>query len=492
MNKLNIYFSDFFDVDQNTIESYGAVNISLINDMPLFIDPFLLFNSEKEEYQEMHKNIISYLLFLQKQSEKYPSPPPGMLSAWYIFSEVKQTWLGFSLEGNSGKGLGKSFAKNLHSALQTIFKNFGTETITKSSHLEKLCLINPLVGRDKISDFTTNFIKKYLLEYTETFASLYLKPEQCRKFVIPKVEFSTITNTWKSGEYTLPCFDDDYVLLTPRDLLTRDNTFINRNDMIRKLQNIVISVDDKSLRFTLNQYLNDALTQEKKAISKTEKEKIITNLVSKYPEVIDYYIKYKESDEEQATSISKKAVEEVKQLFNCQLQEFVELLNSKTNFYKSPGNSYDEAYSRVIYLKSVIEDMDGYRLFYLNGQQIRKESDLQIMYRLVWYATEYDVNREVNNGRGPVDFKISNGSKDSTLVEFKLASNPKLKKNLENQVEIYKKANQTNRAIKVILYFTENEYKKVNNILNDLNLLNCRDIVLINAIKNKTSASNVG
>ena len=54
-------------------------------------------------------------------------------------------------------------------------------------------------------------------------------------------------------------------------------------------------------------------------------------------------------------------------------------------------------------------------------------------------ATEYDVNREVNNGRGPVDFKVSKGSKDTTLVEFKLASNTKLKKNLENQVEIYKK-----------------------------------------------------
>lgn len=41
---------------------------------------------------------------------------------------------------------------NLHKGLQTIFKDFGKETITKSSHLEKLCLISPLVGRDKISD----------------------------------------------------------------------------------------------------------------------------------------------------------------------------------------------------------------------------------------------------------------------------------------------------------------------------------------------------
>lgn len=117
---------------------------------------------------------------------------------------------------------------------------------------------------------------------------------------------------------------------------------------------------------------------------------------------------------------------------------------------------------------------------------------MQIMYRLVWYATEFDVNREVNNGRGPADFKISRGSRDSALVEFKLASNSKLKKNLENQVEIYKKANSTDRAIKVILYFTDEEYQKVITILNDLHLNRCKDIVLIDATDNKASASNVG
>ena len=58
MNGLNIYFSDFFNVDEDIIESYGAVNISLINYMPLFVDLFLLFNSEKPEYQQIHSNII--------------------------------------------------------------------------------------------------------------------------------------------------------------------------------------------------------------------------------------------------------------------------------------------------------------------------------------------------------------------------------------------------------------------------------------------------
>lgn len=47
---IDIYFSDYFDVDPLLLERYGAFNISLVTDLPLFIDPFLLFNSKKSEY----------------------------------------------------------------------------------------------------------------------------------------------------------------------------------------------------------------------------------------------------------------------------------------------------------------------------------------------------------------------------------------------------------------------------------------------------------
>ncbi|MBU7318211.1 hypothetical protein [Paenibacillus oleatilyticus] len=115
---------------------------------------------------------------------------------------------------------------------------------------------------------------------------------------------------------------------------------------------------------------------------------------------------------------------------------------------------------------------------------------MQILYRLTWFASSSDVNREVNNGRGPVDFKISRGDKDKTLIEFKLASNTKLKKNLEKQVEIYELANNTKKSIKVILYFSEKEYRKVIAVLNELSLIGNKDIVLIDARRdNKPSAS---
>lgn len=73
-----------------------------------------------------------------------------------------------------------------------------------------------------------------------------------------------------------------------------------------------------------------------------------------------------------------------------------------------------------------------------------------------------------------------------------MAKSSKLKQNLKNQVEIYKKANKTENGIKVIIYFTEDEYKRVIKILEELELTEDKNIILIDARKdNKISASNV-
>ena len=182
-----VYFSDIFNVEDSVIEEYGAMNISLLNDIPLFIDPFLLYASNKEEYKQLHENILKYLVFLEEKAT-------GLLTyekirRWYTFPEVKQNWLGYSKSGNSGAGLGNKFAQSMSQSIKQVFSNIGKETITETSHLEKLSLFRTGVGRDNISDFTCNLIKQYLLEYTQKFAKTYLSEEQCKLVAVPKVYF---------------------------------------------------------------------------------------------------------------------------------------------------------------------------------------------------------------------------------------------------------------------------------------------------------------
>lgn len=481
----HIYFSDFFNVDPAVVDEYGAMDISLLNDLPLFIDPFLIFCSDDAESKSMHDEIIRYLVFLRDRSVRDPTPSDATLRYFYCFPEVKQTYLGFCQHGNAGSGLGIDFARALHSGLHDIFQDFGKETITKGTHIEKVCLLKDGVGRDNISDFITNLIKAFLLNYTEIFAKQYLLPDQCREFSIHKVLFDYNRGVWVTKRYYLPCADGDYVVLTPVSLLVRDDIWINRKDMIRRFPQIATSIPDDELRERVNEYFVSMLSKNPK---QEERDQAAEYTLQKYPAMIDYYIRHQEDHEEDALQRSESDVSNVQQIFIQQVTDLVGLLKHQTDFYRiQVADSYNEAMQRILYLKQVVEDCDGYRWFYNGDQPIRREADLHLMYKLACYNTLSDENAEVNNGRGPVDFKLSNGRKDQTIVEFKLVKT--LKRNLEKQVEVYTKANDQPKKIVVIMFFTDEEHAKVLKILNELNLTGTSWIVTIDARSDKVQAS---
>jgi hypothetical protein len=488
---MKIYFSDFFNVEENVLENYGGFNISLINDLPLFIDPFLLFSSKKDEYQNLHKSILKYLAFL-KEKALNGVEKDYQIQSWYIFPEVKQNWLGYSKIGNSGRGLNMKFGRAFSSSISIVFDDLGKERITQSSHLEKAGLFEIGVGKDNISDFTTNLIKAFLCEYTEKFAIENISPSLLNDTNVEKAYFDYDFERWMPKIYKLPYVFNDYVLLTPRELLTKDDNWINSKDLRGNFTGIINSIPNQQLKHEVFSYYLKSLPKTEKNKKNTQKEitKAVHETIGKFPEIIKFYVKLKEENKEGAKTLSRQNVEEVEAIFIEKLKEFVSLLLEESQFYHIPGNSYDESLERIKYLKKVIEDNDGYRLFYVDGNPIKREEDLQIIYRLTWFASDYDVNRETNNGRGPVDYAISKGSYDKTLIEFKLASNSKLRQNLEKQVEIYEKANSTKKSIKVILYFDASEFNKTTKIIQELGLDKSTDIILIDAGK-KISASNV-
>ncbi len=46
-NSIRIHFSDYFGVAPAALDASGVVNVSLFDDLPLFIDPSLLFQAER-------------------------------------------------------------------------------------------------------------------------------------------------------------------------------------------------------------------------------------------------------------------------------------------------------------------------------------------------------------------------------------------------------------------------------------------------------------
>jgi hypothetical protein len=123
------------------------------------------------------------------------------------------------------------------------------------------------------------------------------------------------------------------------------------------------------------------------------------------------------------------------------------------------------------------------------GKPFASEKEVQAFFGLLLAQSRFDVNREPNNGRGPVDFKVSRGALDKTLIEFKLAKSHSLKRNLAHQVTIYETANNTRQSIKVIIAYTDADMVRTNKVLRELELTSNPAVVVVDA-RAKPSASN--
>jgi len=408
-----IHFSDFFDLAPKALDDYGALNISLVNDLPLFIDPFLLFDSANPTYAKLHDEIIRYVKFLRDISTD-TSIAAVLKEDWFRFPEVKQNWLGFSKTGNKGTGLGRKFANTLEKNLASAFRSFGEETISKGSHLEKICLLKDGVGRDHLSDFVANLTKNFLLEYTQTFARKHILSIRRRHFAVRKVRFDYTVRKWMDDRYELPVHDNDFVLLTPRDILTRDDAWINRQDLLDGFLDIYTAIPDRQLRDRVNHYFYERLSDK---ATKAERRAAADATISAFPAVLDHYVRIKEEHGDDAHRDSFAKVQATEGWFIAGIKDLVTNHLIDTSFYQA-GSGFDVCLARVEILKSVIENEGGYRVFYFNRLPLGRESDLRLIIRLIWSA-------KVSAAK-PSESGVEPRAGDPKLVEFKLASNPRL------------------------------------------------------------------
>ena len=497
-----MFFSEHFDVDVALLREYGAVDISLVCDIPLFIDPMLIFNSTKAEYVLLHQKIIKYFHFLATKASC--GLQKNEIKAWFKFSEVKNNWLGYSLAGNGGLALGDDYA-------QFLYNNIGfaisTDNISRSPHIEKIMLLYKGSGKDKISDLTVNLIKEFLLEYTQAFAVKHIKAELRKPIYVDRAYFNYQTESFVSKEYMLPYFvngkgQDEYVLLTPLDILREDEPSINKTDFYNSHERVRASIDNDILRAYVNNYIFEAIRSyeeqqrqnkrpvRERTISKIEKD-AFAELTHEYPELYDYYIRLRELDTDE---IRAKSTVEV----NTQLEKFFVNANALINAMILYGyrideslSAKDEAVKRLQFFKHVIENCDLYKNLYYGGQRIASEDDIRRLFRLVWYETTYKVDFDTNNGRGELDVNVSKGQYNQNIIEFKLASNSALA-HVFAQLKVYEAANCADGSLVAIFYFSQNEFEIAKRVVINAGyeeqldkaifLIDCRD-------DNKPSAS---
>jgi hypothetical protein len=111
-------------------------------------------------------------------------------------------------------------------------------------------------------------------------------------------------------------------------------------------------------------------------------------------------------------------------------------------------------------------------------------------------ANNIDVSPETNIGRGPVDFKLSDGYINRTILELKLARNTKFWNGLTSQFPTYLKAEGISRGYFIVIVFTETDIERIRDIQQVLDeyrkTTNLRiSIFIVNALRDKPPASKL-
>jgi hypothetical protein len=105
--------------------------------------------------------------------------------------------------------------------------------------------------------------------------------------------------------------------------------------------------------------------------------------------------------------------------------------------------------------RHLIENHGLNRELYQYDRKPRHESTAQKLFFSVAYAycraNNVDISPEIDTGNGKIDFKFSQGFDDRVLVEIKLSTNSKVVTGYETQLEVYKAAEETMKAIYLVI-----------------------------------------
>ncbi|MBN9061661.1 MAG: hypothetical protein J0H41_04370, partial [Rhizobiales bacterium] len=206
-------FSKIFKIDLEQAE-LDFVDITPDRDTPLFIDPFAISLRDDAWSETCHQHISH---FFQSALDYIKS---GEMEKARVMlnglSEPNETCLGVSRGKPSGRGVSGKQALDLYDSL-------ARSQAARSGVLEELAecdLFIDGIGPDKISDITTNIIRKLLIEYTQ---------EQCKLHNVElKGEYPTgrywdmNMRSWRSGYAALPVCDQKRLILVPKFSVRRN------------------------------------------------------------------------------------------------------------------------------------------------------------------------------------------------------------------------------------------------------------------------------
>jgi hypothetical protein len=204
--KLMPRFSTAFGIDKSQGE-LDFVDVPLHTDMWLFVDPFAIGQRLDPWSQECRSTLTAFFQAVIDAIRTNRLNDAKELLAH--LREPNETRFGLSKRKPDGAGIGTLQAQQLFDALT---ESSAVRTGILSS-LEECELMIEGIGRDKISDLTTNVIRHHLIEYTARQCELHDVPVNS----VPVAPcFDPNTLEWESRYAYLPVWKGKPIILVPK------------------------------------------------------------------------------------------------------------------------------------------------------------------------------------------------------------------------------------------------------------------------------------
>ena len=420
-----IKFSEEFGIDKVDIARLGVFDVILDVDTRVFVDPALLILASAPEFQDAKNKVENYftgiitlLSHTKMKKDMYWKRADALLK----FKELSGTCFGYTQNGTGGNAIGPVLRIKI---LETV-KELVEEGEADPTLFELLGVFQENIGCDRISDLITFILAPEIFSYTNR--------------VVTDLGINSVPTTYRSVTYNICInrYNGKPLLLLPADILSPLPVAESFEDID------FICLENQRVRDEINTYFElggkhklrkaDILSYMHR--SRTFRQAIISAYKSFPVQPYDF------DSDPAGEYIWLQAAKEYAEKYPLDLREqSLDDINGVLAI----------TYRICQKFKELIEYNGLHDLLFDSNKKPKHERAAQLLFFGIadsyCMANNIDLSREINVGRGPVDFKLSRGALDKIVVEIKLTSNGQLKHGIETQLPIYMKQEKTRRAI---------------------------------------------
>jgi hypothetical protein len=433
-------FSEFFHIKRDEDDDWFDPNLTV--DTKLFIDPLLLL-AEGGEWTEGHKELIAHFVhcyeLIAKASSKTSLSAQAALRL-LTFPEPSEIGLGYTAFGTRGSGSGGKYAATMSDGIAVAI----AAGLKVPEHIEEIGILNEGIGADRISDAVANVLKARFISYTQQIAQKYAIPVEPHK--IRNAAVSLEDARWFDKAVDLPTNPEtkQAILLVPSTILNTLPT-LNADDWF-------YSDVNSDIRLSTN--IN---------LGKAAKKADIVRWARQHPDRVREWAKQQTSRQDLSGYDF-----EADPIGVIQWDRVTAKYAAENPLQPRNVNTQDDLVSLIRQViqqfRHFIEDQRGWKLLWNDDGSEKPEEAAQLLFLGMsqQYLRQFNVeiDREVELGRGPVDFKASTGSSIRLLIEVKKLHNGKFWNGLRYQLPSYLQSDDTDFGWFIPIQYRDNENAK--------------------------------